>query len=52
MTVTLPDGWNGAFRYASCFRPTPGTGMGDPQRQVPEAPAFEVLDFAHIVVRS
>jgi hypothetical protein len=28
--VTLPDSWHGAFRYASCFRPSPATGMGDP----------------------
>jgi hypothetical protein len=36
VTVTLPDGWNGAFRYASCFRPTPGTGMGDPRAKCPK----------------
>jgi len=36
VTVTLPDGWNGAFRYASCFRPTPGTGMGDPRARCPK----------------
>ena len=52
VTVTLPDGWNGAFRYASCFRPTPGTGMGDPRREVPEAAARVLGNFAHIVVRS
>jgi hypothetical protein len=36
VTVTLPDGWNGAFRYASCFRPTAGTGMGDPGAKCPK----------------
>ena len=30
VTVTLPTGWHGAFRYASCFRPSAGSGMGDP----------------------
>jgi hypothetical protein len=34
--VTLPDGWHGAFRYASCFRPSPGTGMGDPGAKCPK----------------
>jgi hypothetical protein len=33
--VTLPTGWGGAFRYASCFRPTPGSGMGDPDAKCP-----------------
>ena len=30
VTLTLPAGWHGAFRYASCFRPSAGSGMGDP----------------------
>ncbi len=34
--VTLPDAWHGAFRYASCFRPSPGTGMGDPDAKCPK----------------
>ena len=34
--VTLPERWHGAFRYASCFRPSPGTGMGDPDAKCPE----------------
>jgi hypothetical protein len=34
--VTLPSGWHGAFRYASCFRPSPGTGMGDPGAKCPK----------------
>ena len=36
VTITLPEAWNGAFRYASCFRPTPGTGMGDPRGTCPK----------------
>jgi hypothetical protein len=34
--VTLPDSWHGAFRYASCFRPSPSTGMGDPGAKCPK----------------
>ncbi|WP_028064923.1 hypothetical protein [Solirubrobacter soli] len=34
--VTLPDSWHGAFRYASCFRPSPGAGMGDPAATCPK----------------
>ncbi len=34
--VTLPESWNGAFRYASCFRPSPSTGMGDPAAKCPK----------------
>ena len=34
--VTLPTGWHGAFRYASCFRSSPGTGMGDPGAKCPK----------------
>jgi hypothetical protein len=34
--ATLPDGWHGAFRYASCFRPSPRTGMGDPGAKCPK----------------
>jgi len=33
--VTLPAAWHGAFRYASCFRPSPGSGMGDPGAKCP-----------------
>jgi hypothetical protein len=33
--VTLPQSWHGAFRYASCFRPSPGSGMGDPDASCP-----------------
>jgi hypothetical protein len=31
----LPDAWDGAFRYASCFRFSPGSGMGDPDQSCP-----------------
>lgn len=34
-TITLPAGWHGAFRYASCFRASPGSGMGDPGQSCP-----------------
>jgi hypothetical protein len=34
--VTLPDAWHGAFRYASCFKPSPGVGMGDPAATCPK----------------
>jgi hypothetical protein len=34
--VTLPTRWKGAFRYASCFRPTPKIGMGDPDAKCPK----------------
>ena len=51
--VTLPDGWHGAFRYASCFRPSPGTGMGDPDAKCPKLqPRLLRGNFAHGVVRS
>jgi hypothetical protein len=32
---TVPDAWNGAFRYASCFRASAGSGMGDPEQTCP-----------------
>jgi hypothetical protein len=28
-TVTLPASWHGRFEFGSCFRTSPGTGMGD-----------------------
>ena len=34
-TVELPTAWHGAFRYASCFRASHGTGMGDPAQSCP-----------------
>jgi hypothetical protein len=36
VAVTLPDRWHGPFRYACCFRPSPGTGMGDPPAKCPK----------------
>jgi hypothetical protein len=34
-TVTLPESWNGRFRYASCFRYSGGSGMGNPRASCP-----------------
>jgi hypothetical protein len=31
----VPDSWDGAFRYASCFRSTTGSGMGNPDQSCP-----------------
>jgi hypothetical protein len=36
VTVTLPASWNGAFRYASCFRASTRAGMGDPAQSCPK----------------
>jgi hypothetical protein len=33
--VQLPKSWHGLFRYASCFRYTGGSGMGDPSAGCP-----------------
>lgn len=33
--VRLPKRWNGRFRYASCFRYSGGSGMGNPRAQCP-----------------
>jgi hypothetical protein len=33
--VRLPARWNGRFRYASCFRYSGGSGMGNPRAQCP-----------------
>jgi hypothetical protein len=33
--LRLPADWRGRFRYASCFRPSPGSGMGDPRGTCP-----------------
>jgi hypothetical protein len=33
--VRLPESWNGRFRYASCFRYTGGSGMGNPRSSCP-----------------
>jgi hypothetical protein len=34
--VRLPARWNGRFRYASCFRYTGGSGMGNPRASCPQ----------------
>ncbi|HEX5617916.1 MAG TPA: DUF1416 domain-containing protein [Solirubrobacteraceae bacterium] len=33
--VHLPKAWDGRFRYASCFRYTGGSGMGNPRASCP-----------------
>ena len=33
--VSIPEAWNGRFRYASCFRYTGGSGMGNPRATCP-----------------
>ena len=33
--VRLPKAWNGRFRYASCFRYTGGSGLGNPRATCP-----------------
>jgi hypothetical protein len=35
-TIDVPDSWNGRFRYASCFRYSKGSGMGDPKAHCPK----------------
>lgn len=35
-TVRLPRGWKGAFRFGSCFRTSPGSGMGEPLASCPK----------------
>ena len=39
-TVELPRRWNGAFRYASCFRYSGGSGLGDPGARCPKRYRF------------
>jgi hypothetical protein len=39
-TITLPKSWKGRFHYASCFRYSPGSGMGDPAQGCPRRYAF------------
>ena len=34
--VKLRPKWHGRFRYASCFRYTVGSGMGNPRAQCPK----------------
>jgi hypothetical protein len=38
--VRIPAAWNGRFRYASCFRYTFGSGMGDPKAKCPKRFTF------------
>jgi len=33
--IALPASWNGTFRFASCFRASTGSGMGDPKQSCP-----------------
>jgi len=35
-TVHLPSGWHGRFSFGSCFRTTPGSGMGEPSATCPK----------------
>ena len=35
-TVHLPSGWHGRFRFGSCFRTTPRSGMGEPSATCPK----------------
>jgi hypothetical protein len=35
-TVHLPRAWHGRFRFGSCFRTSPGSGMGDPLATCPK----------------
>jgi hypothetical protein len=35
-TVRLPRSWEGEFRYASCFRYSGGSGMGNPRASCPK----------------
>ena len=39
-TVRLPKSWHGRFRYASCFRYTGGSGMGNPRASCPKRFSF------------
>jgi hypothetical protein len=40
VTVRLPKAFRGAFRYASCFEYSPGSGMGDPAQGCPNRYTF------------
>jgi hypothetical protein len=35
-TIRIPAKWDGKFRYGSCFRYSPGSGMGDPDASCPK----------------
>jgi len=36
----LPRAWNGHFRYGTCFRYSPGSGLGDPKSTCPRRYRF------------
>jgi hypothetical protein len=36
-TVTIPDSYAGRFRYAACYRYSPGSGLGDPKISCPRS---------------
>lgn len=40
--VRLRPEWDGRFHYASCFRYSPGSGMGDPDRGCPRRYRFQI----------
>jgi hypothetical protein len=35
-TIHLPGSWKGRFRFGSCFRTSPGSGMGEPLASCPK----------------
>ena len=37
ITVRIPDSYNGHFRYAACYRYSPGSGLGDPKISCPRS---------------
>jgi hypothetical protein len=37
VTVKIPGSYNGRFRYAACYRYSPGSGLGDPKISCPRS---------------
>jgi hypothetical protein len=37
VTVKVPSSYNGRFRYAACYRYSPGSGLGDPKISCPRS---------------
>jgi hypothetical protein len=37
VTVEIPASYNGRFRYAACYRYSPGSGLGDPKISCPRS---------------
>jgi hypothetical protein len=37
VTVRIPDSYKGRFRYAACYRYSPGSGLGDPKISCPRS---------------